>query len=53
MNRFPIAVLAFAMVFAAAGCGGNEKAEVPKATVEPPKEPLTILTNMPDDKPKN
>ena len=52
MNRFPIGVLAFAIAFAVAGCGGNEKAEVPKTTVEPPKEPLTILTNMPDDKPK-
>ena len=52
MNRFPILALVIAVVFAAAGCGGNEKAELPKNNVEPPKEPLTILTNMPDDKPK-
>lgn len=48
MNRLYISILTLVM----AGCGGNEKAELPKNNVEPPKEPLTILTNMPDDKPK-
>lgn len=49
MNRSLTCCLFVVFVASILGCGGNEKTDLPSAPVAPPKEKLTMLTNMPGD----